>query len=74
MIKRKLEEIEQIEDNPYKRSRNIITLTGNKRKFQIDEIQAYKKPRRYPLDKLIAHYKGNISRNETARVTFQFYT
>ena len=71
MTKRKLEEIEE---DYCKAPSNIITLAGNKRKFQVNEIREFKKPRRYPLDKLIACYKGNISRNETARINFQFYT
>jgi len=63
MLKRKYEEIDKQQ-----------TLSGSKRKFVVEEIADSKKPRRYPLDKLIAHYKGNISRNETARVIFHFYT
>lgn len=63
MLKRKYEEI----DKP-------PILSGTKRKFRPEENQEPKKPRRYPLDKLIAHYKGNISRNETARIIFHFYT
>ena len=63
MLKRKYEEIEKPQ-----------TLCGTKRKFRAEELAEPKKPRRLPLDILIAHYKGNISRNETARVIFHFYT
>ena len=61
MPKRKLEEIEDPQ------------LTGHKRKIQ-EEVKPIKKPRCIPLDKLVAHYKGNVSRNETARKVFHFYT
>jgi len=74
MSKRKHDEMEEVYETSLKRSHNIIIYTGTKRKLQNDEIHESKKPRRYPLDKLVAHYKGNISRNETARITFQFYT